>query len=219
MTSRAGAGANGALPQATRQAPRVVDGRTARRDRNRTAVLDAVLDLFSEENLAPSPEDVARRSGVSLRSVYRYVSDADGLLRAAIERHLEHVAPLFLIQGIGEGPFEQRLETFVTTRLHAYEAIAPTLRASRLRAAHNDIIREQLADGRRRQREQFELQFAPELGRLAPQTRRAVVDAGDVLSQMDTLEVYCHARGCSRDEAAEMLLNALRILLIRSIDT
>jgi len=85
-----------------------VDGRTARRDRNREAVLDAVLELFSEGNLAPSPDDVAQRAGISLRSVYRYVADSDGLIRDAIERHTERIAPLFLIEDIGEGPFEKR---------------------------------------------------------------------------------------------------------------
>ena len=57
------------------------DGRTARRDRNRDAVLDAVLDLFGEDSLAPAPAEVAERSGVSLRSVYRYYEDRDALYR------------------------------------------------------------------------------------------------------------------------------------------
>ncbi len=90
-----------------------IDGRTARRDRNRVAVLDAVLELFTEGNLTPSPDDVARRSGVSLRSVYRYVADADDLIRAAIVRHQEKVAPLFVIADLGEGSFEHRLDAFV----------------------------------------------------------------------------------------------------------
>ena len=90
-----------------------VDGRTARRDRNRVAVLDAVLELFSEGNLTPSPDDVARRSGISLRSVYRYVADSDDLIRSAITRHTEKVAPLFVIDDIGQGPFEHRLGVLV----------------------------------------------------------------------------------------------------------
>jgi len=35
------------------------DGRTARRDRNRLAVLDAVIELFAEGDLDPDPEAVA----------------------------------------------------------------------------------------------------------------------------------------------------------------
>ena len=62
------------------------DGRTARRDRNREAVLDAVLELFSEDAASPAPDDVAARSGVSLRSVYRYFDDMETLIRAAMAR-------------------------------------------------------------------------------------------------------------------------------------
>ena len=37
-----------------------VDGRTARRDRNREAVLDAAIELFAEGVLSPSATQVAQ---------------------------------------------------------------------------------------------------------------------------------------------------------------
>jgi len=117
------------------------DGRTARRDRNRDAVLDAVLELFAEGDLTPSAEQVAARSGVSLRSVYRYVADRADLMRAAIDRHIARVEPLFVIDHVGEGTFDERVERFVTARMRGYEAIAATSRASRFRAPTNDMIR------------------------------------------------------------------------------
>ena len=52
------------------------------------------IELFTEDQLAPNAADVAARSGVSLRSVYRYFEDLDALVRAAIARHAERVAPL-----------------------------------------------------------------------------------------------------------------------------
>src|SRR6185312_6061085 len=61
----------------------VVDGRTARKDRNMVAVLDAVLELFVRGDLIPSPEAIAQRSGVSLRSVYRYLAASRDLVHAA----------------------------------------------------------------------------------------------------------------------------------------
>jgi AcrR family transcriptional regulator len=190
-----------------------VDGRTARRDRNRIAVLDAVLELFSEGNLAPSPDEVARRSGISLRSVYRYVADSDGLIRDAIERHTEKIAPLFVIEDIGHGPFEKRLKTFVDTRLRGYEVMAPTARASRLRAPTNEIIRDRLDGGRRMFRAQLERQFAPELDRIDPKARRAVLAAADTLTQIETIDLYRHHRRYSSSETNEMLVIALRALL------
>ena len=64
------------------------DGRTARRDRNRELVLDAALELFREGHLEPTALQVAERSGLSPRSVFRYFEDTEALLRAAIARLL-----------------------------------------------------------------------------------------------------------------------------------
>jgi AcrR family transcriptional regulator len=192
-----------------------LDGRSARRERNRVAVLDAVLQLFSEGNLEPAPDDVAQRSGVSLRSVYRYVANSDDLIRAAIARHTEKIAPLFVIDDLGDGPFERRLGAFVAARMRGYEAIASTARASRLRAPTNEIIREELERRRRWMRAQLERQFAPELDRLPPKTRRAVVSAADALTQIETIELYRHDRRFSSRETTEMLSVALRALLTR----
>ena len=53
-----------------------VDGRVARRQRNIDAVLDVVMDMFVEEAMFPTIEQAATRSGLSLRSLYRYFADA-----------------------------------------------------------------------------------------------------------------------------------------------
>ena len=61
------------VPARAVDAPEVPgDGRLARRDRNRIAVLDAAIELFAEGVLDPTPDDVATRAGISARSVYRY---------------------------------------------------------------------------------------------------------------------------------------------------
>ncbi len=194
--------------------PDTIDGRTARRDRNRVAVLDVARALFSEGILEPSPEQLARRSGVSLRSIYRYVADDDDLIRAAIDRHLEVVAPLFVIEGIGEGDLDHRIEAFVAGRMRLYEAVAPTARAARLRAPTNAVIRAQLEAGRRRLGEQVQQQFAAELDR---PDRRAVVAAADALTQIETIDLYRVHRGLSVKETRVVLRTALRALLAASV--
>jgi AcrR family transcriptional regulator len=143
------------------------DGRTARRDRNRELVLDAVLALFAEGHLSPAPQQVAERSGVSLRSVFRYYEDTGALLRAAIGRQLEVVRPLREIPDLGEGPFADRVERFVAAQLRLYRAIAPTARASLIRAATNDAVAERFAAARRERLEQTEAMFDPELRAMA----------------------------------------------------
>ena len=190
-----------------------VDGRTARRDRNRSMVLDAVLALFSEGNLQPRPEDVAGRSGVSLRSVYRYFSDPAALLRAAMRRHLENVAPLLHIDAIGEGPLPERVDRFVDARLRLYEAIAPAARAARLAARDNEVIRARMGETEELLRGQVDRHFEPELSALTPRLRRAISDAIDALVQLESLDYLFVERALPGRQVAETLGIAIGQLL------
>lgn len=189
------------------------DGRTARRDRNREAVLDAVLALFGEDAMYPGPAEVAERSGVSLRSVYRYFEDMDALIRAAMGRHLAQIQPLFLIEDLGAGRLDDRVERMVTQRLRLYEAGAPMMRAAALRSRSNELIRERLEDNRRRLRRQVEQMFAPELEDLATVESREVAAALDVLLEFEAVEHLRRWRGLSGPEARRVLSRAVGSLL------
>jgi len=190
-----------------------IDGRTARRDRNRSAVLDAVLALFAEGNLFPSAEAVAERSGVSLRSVYRYVADADDLVRAAIDRHREQVAPLFEIANLGTGDLEGRIRAICESRVHAYDEVAPTARASRARAYSNEIIRRQLDEASALLRDQVAKHFDNELREMAPDVARATLASVDALLQHETIELYRVRRRHSSTQTIALLVVALGRLL------
>jgi TetR/AcrR family transcriptional regulator, regulator of autoinduction and epiphytic fitness len=190
-----------------------VDGRLARRDRNRAAVLDAIIDLFTEGDLDPSPELVARRAGISPRSVYRYFDDREALLREAIAHHLARVLPLAQIHDIGEGPLDRRVPAFVSHRLRLYETVAATARATRRRAATDEIVREQLEWTRRGLREQIERQFAPELDAMPTRSRRARVAALDAICELETLDHYRVHRGFSTSETETLLVEAIHALL------
>jgi AcrR family transcriptional regulator len=186
-----------------------VDGRSARREANRIAVLDTVIEMFLEGETDPSPQEVARRSGVSIRSVYRYVADKNDLSRAAIARHVERVGHLFELDDIGEGDFDDRVERFVAARLRLYDAIAPTNRAARLRAAINPVIDEQLEVARRTLQEQFIAHFEPELARLPTRDRRLVMAAADALIQIDSIDHMREHLGLSPRATREVLEEAL----------
>lgn len=193
-----------------------VDGRTARRDRNQLSVLDAVLALFREDNLQPKPEEVAARSGVSLRSVYRYYSEPTQLLEAAMARHLELVEPFWQMPGIGHGGLEDRVDRFIAARSELYERLAPTARAARLASVNNPLIRAQFERGRLRLRTQVVEQFAPELSSLTGDEREATTNALDALFQLDGFEYYRVHRGLTPVEAARLLRIAVLKLLTTS---
>ena len=189
------------------------DGRTARRERNRELVLDAVLALFTEGHLTPAPTQVAERSGVSLRSVFRYYEDTGALLQAAMGRQLELVRPLREITDLGQGPFDDRVERYVAAQLRLYRAIAPTARASLVRAATNDAIAERFAAARRERHDQIEPMFEPELRAMPPATRRTTLAVLDTMFQFESVEHLHERLDLGERRTAEALRHTLRTLL------
>ena len=189
------------------------DGRTARRSRNRDLVLDAVLELFGEGRFRPTPDEVAERSGVSLRSVYRYVQSRDDLLQSAMERQLEKTAQMWSFDYSPNDRLDQRIDALVEHRLRLHEAIATTNRASRAFALRDSIVAERLAKGRRALRRHVERQFEVELNALPARRRRAVLESVDTLLQLEGLDALLTHKGLSVREARETLTDSLTILL------
>ena len=191
----------------------MTDGRVARRERNIDAVLDVVLDMFAEEWLFPTMEQAASRSGLSLRSLYRYFADPGELLEATIRRNRERVAPVARLHAIGEGPLAARIDDFVAMRLRLYDRVGPAYRATLAHAHRLPRVSDQLATGRHDLREQFELQFAPELASRPPADRDSVLAAGDLLTQLDSIDyLRCH-RALSATETEAVLSWSLKRLL------
>ena len=126
----------GAAPQADFMSPAAgLDGRRARRERGRTAVVDALFALLQEGEGLPAVEAIAERAGVSVSSVFRYFDGLDDLRERTIERYFERFAPLFEITNIGEGDRSTRVGHLVDSRLNLYVAIHPIAQIVRQRAA------------------------------------------------------------------------------------
>lgn len=189
--------------------PEQIDGRTARRGRNRDAVLDAALDLFREDAMFPAPADIAERSGVSTRSVQRYFPDMDTLVRAAMARHLERVGPLFALADVGVGPLEERIERIVAARVRLHEAIAPMVRAAVIWARRNDLIQGRMAEARAQARRQVLAMFAPEVDT----GDTDLLDALDVLLGFESVEHLREVSGLGAPDAERVLRRAVAAVL------
>ncbi|MCU0261631.1 MAG: TetR/AcrR family transcriptional regulator [Ilumatobacteraceae bacterium] len=161
-----------------------VDGRRARRERGRQAVVDAMLDLVMERGAPPPVEELAARAGVSVSSVFRYFDTLDDLQRETTARFLERHASLFEVPRVGDGPRSERIGRFVTARVAQHRAVAPIARLSRARALDQPHLAATLADTRRRQLDQVRTHFAPELDTLA------AADAADVAATIATLTAF-----------------------------
>jgi len=204
----------GAITQQSDEAP--VDGRVARRQRNLDAVLDVVLEMFAEDMMFPSIEQASKRSGLSLRSLYRYFADPGELVEAAIKRSQAQAAELTHLAHIGEGPIGARLDDFVSMRLRLYESSGSMFRATIHNAANHPRVRDELHENRRLLRQQFELQFWPELAALSPRARSAALEAGNALTQIDSLDLLRRVRNLTVSETDAVLRDALTALFAPS---
>lgn len=193
-----------------------IDGRSARRDRNLDAVMDATIALIADGSNAPTAVQVAARSGVSQRSVNRYFGDVRTLQNAAVIREVGRGMPLFRIHAIGTGSRDHRVRELVEVRVRAHETIGPIARAATSYARTSKFIHGQMAMVRTLQDDQIEKQFATELNAMEPEQRSAMLMALGVLLQFPTLDYYLTERALTVDGAIAYLSAATHQLLAAS---
>jgi AcrR family transcriptional regulator len=191
-----------------------VDGRNLRRDRNRDAVVTALLELYREGNLGPSADGIAERAGISVRSLFRYFEDVEGLVRAAIARQQAHLAPLYALDAPPELPLAERVERFVAARVTLLEGMGEVGRVARAVAVRQPLILAELARIRGTLRRQLTGVFAAELAALPAVTRRATVAAADVVTSWEAFDLMHNDQGLRPDEVAA----AMRAALLRLLD-
>lgn len=189
------------------------DGRTLRRDRNRIAVVDALLALYVEGNLAPSSDEIAARAGLSPRSLFRYFDDLDDLTRVAVARHLERVEPLARIDVGPSASFDDRVAALVDARVRTFEFVAPVARVARWRALMQPVVAEQVEMGRRLLRRQALELFAPELAACSPERRERVAALVDVLLSLEVTMLLRDSNGFDAAGVRAVLGEGLRTLL------
>lgn len=189
------------------------DGRNLRRDRNRDAVVSALLDLYRAGDLDPGTDEIADRAGISVRSLFRYFDDVDDLVRTAIARQQQHLAPLYVLDAAPGQPLAERIERFVAGRVRLLEGMGEVGRVARALATRQPLVLAELARVRGTLRRQVVHLFAPELDALPPADRAAVVAAVDVVTSWESFDLLRNDQGLPRSEATTAMATALTRLL------
>lgn len=205
-------GPDGGADESEAFEPTAIDGRRARRDRNRDTVVEALLDLYREGNLAPTVAEVAERSGVSHRSVFRYFEDLEELYRVGIEKNRATFAHLVPIHNFGRGPFDERVDHIVAQRMALFAEIDATAQVARMRAFSQPVLAEDLAQGRVFFRRQVVQQFEPELTALPHAESRRVLASVDVMLSYETFALLMRDHCLSEDLIAETIKTSLHRL-------
>ncbi|MFK3979499.1 TetR/AcrR family transcriptional regulator [Micromonospora sp. NPDC050397] len=112
--------------------PARVDGRTARAERTRAAIVEAHLALISEGDLRPTGERIAERAGVSLRTLWTNFKDMETLFEASGERLLQQQDAAY--RPISpELPLAKRVDAYCRQRARLLQLITPSARAAQMR--------------------------------------------------------------------------------------
>jgi AcrR family transcriptional regulator len=189
------------------------DGRHQRRARNREAVVDALLDLYEEGNLAPSADEITARAGLSPRSLYRYFDDVDDLAGTAIAQAHRRVTPLMVVEATPEEPFDLRVRALVEQRSRLFEAVESVALVTRLRAPFSLVVADNLAVARARLRRQLQNLFVAELKAMPEDVAARRLAAADVAMSFESYRLLRDDQRLTRRRASEALVEALTLLL------
>lgn len=188
------------------------DGRSARANRTRDAVVDAFLELTEEGHLRPTARQISDRAGVSLRSVFQHFEDLEKLFATAADHQVERLRHL-QVEISPDLPFEDRLDMFVRARGAILEKVSPVRRAALLAAPFSEELSRRLRWSREMNRDEVERVFADELGQL-PATRRRLISAAlHSCTDWYTWETLRVHSGLSVDDAIKTMSLTIRALL------
>ena len=189
--------ANGASRAAAEIAPDTPsDGRNRRRLNSYRRAVDALLDLIEAGNDAPTAQQIAERSGISVRTVFRLTEDIESLHAAAVMRQIERTAHLY-VELPKTGTFESRLRTLVHKRVDVFETIAPVRRVAGRLADSSERIAEGMELQKLMLRNQVAEVFERELKAFPRQRRATALDAADVAAGWETWDQLRRGKGLS----------------------
>ncbi|MGA9277698.1 TetR/AcrR family transcriptional regulator [Ilumatobacter sp.] len=191
-----------------------VDGRRARRQRSREAVIEAVFALVSEGKVPPSADDVAARAGVSVSSIFRNFDGLHDLQRQALERSQANFAHLFVVADADEQR-TVRIRSHVRARIELLEAASGLLRIGRSRALDHEPLVEGLARLRGRLADQTRQRFAAEIDQLTPAEAANLVALIDATTSPEAFDLMCAAHSRTSRQIAKTWIRALDALFAR----
>ncbi len=148
------------------------DGRVVRRERNREAIIDAVVDLVGEGVVEPTADLVAERAGVQARTLFRHFDDMTQLHREITARVRARILPLLTSPPDLRLPLSERLHTLIQQRSRLFEAAAPYRRSQEVRRHRHDFAQAEHQRSVRELRAHL-LTWLPELRELEPEAMAA----------------------------------------------
>lgn len=192
-----------------------VDGRTARAERTRRAIVEAHLALISEGDLRPTGERIAERAGISLRTLWINFKDMETLFEASGVTVLERQDAAFRPVP-ADLPLRQRVDAYCRQRANLMQMFAPIFKAAAMREPTSPQLRRNRAKHIGRVRREVEELFAAEL-ELAGPGRSELVDALVAASMWPAWSMLRDGLGLDVEGARRAMTRTVSALLVTAI--
>lgn len=187
--------------------PEVVDGRRARSERSKQAIVDAVLALMEEGNLIPTAQQIADRSGVKIRSFFRHFEDMETLFATIDSQNREATEALF-IGGDRNGTLAERILHAVERRAEGFEKNNNKVLSTTAQLWRSEILRKNYARYQRGLRKDLE-DWLPELKSLDRSER----EAAEAVASFEMWHRLRYHQTLTKSAAISVLVGMLNSLL------
>lgn len=184
-----------------------VDGRRLRSDRSRQVIVQSMLQLINEGNLAPTAQQIANHAKVGIRSVFRHFEDmeaifatADQLWREGFIGKTSSVDP--------ELPVLQRIRWAVTELQTLFEGNSCLLKSTAIRRWRSTFLQQNYAKIQSRMRADIE-RALPEIGPLSSSRQEAIF----ALMSFEYWDRLRDHQSLSSDDSANLLVEVLESLI------
>jgi AcrR family transcriptional regulator len=191
-----------------------LDGRRLRSERTRQLIIEAYLALLLEHRRMPTPAEIAGRAGYSVRSIFERFSDLDALSLAAADYAIA-LGQAEAVARDAEGDRAARIRSHVRTRAQACEKWLPLWRMLTAKPVQEQVtdLRLRVLAVRRANVERVELMYQPELARLDPPAREALVMAVVTLTSFESWGALREDFGVAWDSALDVWVSAIDRML------
>lgn len=158
----------------TPDTPRI-DGRNLRAESTRRKIIVGARALVEEQARLPKVADVARRSDVSVRSVFQHYQDVETLFIAVVDAIADDLESVQSDMD-DSGTLEERVRLLTEQQSKLYERLMPAVLAGRQLNPPPAALVERAEDRRAVLRGRLETIFHPELSSLTSAVRAETVD-------------------------------------------
>lgn len=184
-----------------------VDGRRLRSDRSRQVIVQSMLQLINEGNLAPTAQQIANHAKVGIRSVFRHFEDmeavfamADQLWREGFIGKTSTVNP--------ELALPQRIRWVVTELQTLVEDNSYLLKSTAIRRWRSGFLKQNYAKIQSRMRADIE-RALPEIAPLSSSRQEAIF----ALMSFEYWDRLRDHQSLSSDDSANLLVEVLESLI------